>query len=90
MLTLTGTVQNAFVTPEGTDRDGNRYGNVAKVQLSVRRKLRNGEFAYQQHDLTVSEKQYYKERVGQEVSIEVEAYAIQNGQSVPIRFKPVE
>ena len=90
MLTLNGTVIHAFTTPEGKDREGNKYGGVDKVQLVVKRTLRNGETVMQQHDLNVSDKDYYLERIGQTVSINVEPFAMQNGQSVPVRFKTVE
>lgn len=90
MLTLTGTVIHAFTTPEGQDREGNKYGGVPKVQMVVQRTLRNGEKVMQQHDLNVSDKDYYLERVGQTVSINVEPFAMQGGQSVPVRFKTVE
>jgi hypothetical protein len=90
MLTLTGTVIHAFTTPQGEAKDGTKYGGVDKVQLVVKRTLRNGETVMQQHDLTVSDKDYYLDRIGQSVSINVEPFAMQNGQSVPIRFKTVE
>jgi len=90
MLTLIGTVIHAFTTPEGQDRDGNKYGGQDKVQLVVQRTLRNGETVMQQHDLNVSDKHYYLERHGQQVSIKVEPFAMQGGQSVPVRFKTVE
>ena len=90
MLTMTGTVQNVFTTPEGQARDGTKYGGLHKIQMSILRKLRNGEQVLEQYDLTVSDKNYYLERQGQQVSIQVEPYAIENGRSVPVRFKPVE
>ena len=90
MLTLTGTVIHAFTTPEGQDREGNKYGGVPKVQMVVQRTLRNGEKVMQQHDLNVSDKDYYLERVGQTVSINVEPFAMENGRSIPVKFKTVE
>lgn len=90
MLMMTGTLLNVFTTPEGTDREGNKYGGVAKVQLLVERTLRNGEKVMQQHDLSVSSKKDYLERIGETVSIQVEPFAMQSGQSVPVRFKTVE
>lgn len=90
MITLTGTVMHAFTTPEGEAKDGTKYGGIPKVQLVVQRTLRNGEAVMQQHDLNVSDKDYYLERVGQTVSIQVEPFAMENGRSVPVKFKTVE
>jgi hypothetical protein len=87
MLTLTGKVVNVFQTPEGTDSEGKKYGGQYKVQLFVKKALKNGEKAFETRDLTIEDPKFYREKINQDVSIPVEAFAIQGGKSVPVRFR---
>ncbi len=78
MLTLTGLVENAFITNSGVGDDGKPYGGKHKVQLLSRDMLRNGETKVSLIDLTVRDSTPYKSQIGHEVSIEVGAMVLGN------------
>ena len=87
MLTLTGQLVSVFTTPQGTNSDtGEIYGGQHKIQVLSQETLKNGEVRSSLETLTVSDPGEYKGREGEEVTIPVRAFAMQNGKSVPVRF----
>ena len=87
MLTLTGQLVSVYTTPQGTNQEtGETYGGQHKIQVLSQETLKNGEVRSSLETLTVSDPEEYKGREGEQVTVPVRAFAIQNGKSVPVRY----
>jgi len=71
MLTLTGTISNAYVMPAGVGKDGKPYSARHKLQLLHETHTRDGQLKQSLEDLTVSDSSIYAANIGKRVSIEV-------------------
>ena len=79
MLTLHGVCKNVFLSPEGINKEGQKYGGAYKVQVEVENELRNGEVRLDFVDLFTDDHQYFKKALGGQVSVPVGAYVNQGG-----------
>lgn len=79
MLTLNGVCKNVFLTPEGVNKQGEKYGGAYKVQVEIENELRNGQRRFDYVDLFTDEEKYFEQAIGREVSVPVGAYVNQVG-----------
>lgn len=76
MLTLKAQVLNVFLAPEGTTKDGVKFGGDHRVQLQGLTQLRNGEQRMELLTLSTKAPDLFKKQVGKVVSVEVGVYSI--------------
>lgn len=76
MLSITGMVENAYITNAGTNEKGEAYGGKHKVQLKVRNVLKNGQVKFDIIDLGVADANKYTSQVGKLATIEVGAMVL--------------
>ena len=69
MLLMTGQVLNVLQTPEGTNREGTKYGGYHQVQLLCEEVLQNGEKRNSLFTLTCEEPDKFKKLTGQNVAV---------------------
>ena len=79
MLTMTATVLNVFKAPEGTNREGQKYGGESKVQLLGTMELRNGEQRQDLFTLNVKDPSQFVNHLGQVVRVPVGVFATAKG-----------
>lgn len=92
MITLTGNVLNVYRSPEGTRKDGQKFGGDAKVQLQGLHTLRNGEKQVVLVTLTTKKPADFQKLVGKKISVEVGAFAAEKSVQyfLPDHSQPVE
>lgn len=78
MLSLTGQVINVFQVPEGTNKEGEKYGGQDRVQIMAENVLRNGETRVDLIDLTVENAKAYTDLKGKRVCVPVGAFCSKN------------
>lgn len=76
MLSITGLVENAYITNSGVNEKGEAYGGKAKVQLKVRNTLKNGQTKFDIIDLVVADANVYTSQLGKLTTIEVGAMVL--------------
>ena len=79
MLTMTATVVNVFNAPEGTNRNGEKYGGESKVQLLGSMELRNGENRQDLFTLNTKQPQLFQSHMGKVVRVPVGVFASAKG-----------
>lgn len=75
MLTLHGIVKNVFQTPDGKDKEGNKFGGEHKVQILADNLLKNGETRCELVNLTVEDPAKFQSSINKEVSVPVGVFA---------------
>lgn len=75
MLLMTGQVLNVLQTPEGTNREGTKYGGHHQVQLLCEEVLQNGEKRNSLFTLTCEEPDKFRKLSGQNVAVPVGCWA---------------
>lgn len=79
MLQISGKVINVFTKEGGTDKDGKAFEERHKVQLMGERALPNGDTQMDLMDLTISDLSDWNDLQGQDVSIDIGAFAPAKG-----------
>jgi len=79
MLSLTANVVNVFRAPEGTNRDGEKFGGESKVQLQCVNLLKNGEKRVELYTLTTARPDVFEKSLGKEVTVPVGAFSSSKG-----------
>jgi hypothetical protein len=79
MLTMTATVLNVFQAPEGTNRQGEKYGGESKVQLLGSMELRNGEKRQDLFTLSTKHPHLFASHLGKVVRVPVGVFASTKG-----------
>lgn len=77
MIILRGRLLNIFVTPKGTNKEGQPYGGDDKLQVLNEVTLKNGEKRMDLLALTVSDSSKYRDDIGKELELPVDVYAYQ-------------
>lgn len=80
MLTMNGQLLNMFVSPKGTNKNGDDYGGQDKVQILGDVSLPNGEVRKEMFTLTAHDAESFRSLLGKEITTPVGAIA--NGKSV--------
>jgi len=75
MLLMTGKVLNVLLTPEGVNREGEKYGGRHQVQLLCEESLQNGEKRNSLFTLTCEEPDQFKKLSGQNIAVPVGCFA---------------
>jgi len=81
MLQITGTVTNVLVTPEGTNKEGEKFGGYHQVQLLCEETLRNGETRMSLQNLRADNYQAFEQLRGRAVRVSVGLF-VRNSQAV--------
>lgn len=71
MFVLKGQLLNVFETPKGTSKDGEKYGGDDKIQVLHEVHLKNGEKRMDLETLSVPDASVYKDKIGQQIAINV-------------------
>lgn len=71
MFVLKGQLLNIFETPKGKSKDGENYGGDDKIQILHEVCLKNGEKRMDLETLSVPDAAVYRDRIGQQVAINV-------------------
>lgn len=71
MLTLNGRVLNVFQSPEGVNKEGQKYGGQHRVQIMCQNTLQNGEIRVDLVNLTVDNPTQYQKLVNRLVRVPV-------------------
>ena len=79
MLQITGRIINVFTKEGGTDKDGKAFDERHKVQLMGERVLANGDKQMDLMDLTIHDVSDWDGLQGEEISIDVGAFAPAKG-----------
>lgn len=79
MLQIAGKVINIFTVEGGTDKEGKEFAERHKVQLMGNVALPNGESKYDLMDLSVSDLADWKGLQGQDIAINIGAFAPSKG-----------
>ena len=79
MLQISGKVINDFTKEGGADKDGKAFEERHKVQLMGERALPNGDTQMDLMDLTISDLSDWNDLQGQDVSIDIGAFAPAKG-----------
>lgn len=82
MLQISGKVVNVFTVESGKDKDGKNYDARNKVQLLGNIALPNGDTRYDLMDLTVDDLVEWQSLKGQDIAIDVGAFAPAKGNIV--------
>lgn len=80
MLTMNGTLLNIFVSPKGTNKEGNEYGGQDKVQILGDIPLQNGETRKEMFTLTAHDVSDFRPHINKQISVPVGAISV--GKSV--------
>ena len=79
MLQITGKVINVFTQDGGTNKEGEEFAERHKVQLMGERVLANGDKQMDLMDLTIQDVSDWDGLQGEEISIDVGAFAPSKG-----------
>lgn len=79
MLQITGKIINVFTNQAGTSKDGTEFAERHKVQLMGERVLANGDKQMDLMDLTIQDVSDWDGLQGEEIAIEVGAFAPSKG-----------
>lgn len=80
MLTMNGTLLNMFVSPKGTNKNGDEYGGQDKIQILGDVPLQNGEVRKEMFTLTTHDASQFKPHMNKQISVPVGVIA--NGKAV--------
>lgn len=80
MITLNGQLINIFVSPEGKNKEGEKYGGQDKIQLLAEMALPNGHCRMEMLTLTAPSIDPFKSLIGASVSIPAGAFV--NGKAI--------
>ncbi len=75
MLQMTGQVANVLETPEGTNRDGDKYGGYHQVQILCQQVLANGEKRMELFTLRTENPEEFRKHQGKHISVPVGVFA---------------
>lgn len=78
MIVLAGKLLQVYSTPEGTNKDGEKYGGDTKIQILNETRLRNGETKNEIIEMTVPSAEKYKDSVGTDIKLSVNVRAYKN------------
>ena len=79
MLQITGKIINVFTNEAGKSKDGTEFAERHKVQLMGERVLSNGDKQMDLMDLTIQDVSDWDGLQGEEISIDVGAFAPSKG-----------
>lgn len=79
MITLNGQLINIFKAPEGTNKEGEKYGGQDKIQLLAKMDLPNGEFRMEMLTLTAPSIEPFRKLVGRNVSVPAGVFSSAKG-----------
>jgi hypothetical protein len=76
MITLNGTLINIFKAPEGTNKEGEKYGGQDKVQLLARMELPNGEHRMEMLTLTAHNAEPFRKHLQKQINVPAGAFVV--------------
>lgn len=76
MLTMNGTLLNIFVSPKGTNKEGNEYGGQHKIQILGDVPLPNGETKKEMFTLTAHDVSDFQPHLSKQITVPVGAIAV--------------
>lgn len=82
MLVLQGVVDNVYLTPKGTTKEGDPFGGHDKVQMLVKIPQAGGTFRKEFVDLKTEQGSLFKQNEGNEASVPVGAFAPGKGRVI--------
>jgi hypothetical protein len=74
MITLNGKLINTFKSPEGTNKEGEKYGGQHKIQMLAELDLPNGEMRVEMLTLTAPSIEVFKRHLGRHITVPVGAF----------------
>lgn len=78
MIKLCGKVINLYISPEGVNKDGQKYGGEYRLQLQREEFLKNDEKKIVTEDLKINSSVFAQYKVGEDVELSVSLFVRNN------------